>query len=284
VIPRGTRFDHPRLFASERETLLGLLEETEPDAWRLPTPCPGWNVLDLVSHLVGDDLGLLARQRDSHFGTSPPPDALTGDAFSIWLDQLQDSWVQASKRISPAVARGLLAWSGPQVVEMMRAQDPSEVAAHVSWAAGDEAVPRWLDHGRELSEYWIHRQQIQIALGRVPVPAGEVFEAVLDALRWAFPFRLAKLPLHYGSTVVIEMSGTAGGDWVLSLVDGYWDFVSAPVGEVVGRMRLGSDEAWRLLTNNMALEEQSQLDVQGDPDVVEVLLSTRSIIGRPNRA
>jgi hypothetical protein len=33
----------------------------------------------------------------------------------------------------------------------------------VSWA-GPDPVPAWLDQARELSEYWIHRQQILQAL------------------------------------------------------------------------------------------------------------------------
>ncbi len=51
---------------------------------------------------------------------------------------------------------------------------------------GHQPVPVWLDQARQLSEQWIHRQQLLQALGRRsdlrPDPAGPV--------RWAYPYRL----------------------------------------------------------------------------------------------
>jgi hypothetical protein len=41
----------------------------------------------------------------------------------------------------------------------------------VSWA-GSGPVPAWLDQARELSEYWIHRQQLLQGLGRPSDLAG----------------------------------------------------------------------------------------------------------------
>ncbi len=55
---------------------------------------------------------------------------------------------------------------------------------------GHQPVPVWLDQARQLSEQWIHRQQLLQALGRRsdlrPHLAGPVF----DGLRWAYPCRL----------------------------------------------------------------------------------------------
>jgi hypothetical protein len=44
--------------------------------------------LGLATHLVGDDLSLLARHRDGYLSTVPPEGA-SGDDFIVWLDQLQ---------------------------------------------------------------------------------------------------------------------------------------------------------------------------------------------------
>jgi hypothetical protein len=49
------------------------------------------------------------------------------------------------------ISPGCSAWSGR--------------TAQVSWA-GTSPVPVWLDQARELSERWIHRQQLLQALGR----------------------------------------------------------------------------------------------------------------------
>ena len=108
-------------------------------------------MLDLTGHLLGDDLGVLSRHRDRHFGTAPP-DRIDERGFIGWLDQLQMEWVNAARRISPRLIIDLLTWTSPQVVDLFANQDPSEVSAHVGWA-GPTAVPIWLDQVRELSEF-----------------------------------------------------------------------------------------------------------------------------------
>ena len=105
--------DISALFGVERKRLLDLLTSLEPTDWFRETPCPGWSVLGLVSHLVNGDLGMLSRHRDNYLGT-PPPDGADESEFIEWLDELMQEWVSATKGLSPRVAIGLLAWSGPR--------------------------------------------------------------------------------------------------------------------------------------------------------------------------
>ena len=112
------------LFLTERERLTELLAGFDPADWQRPSPCPGWTVLGLCAHLAGDDLGFLARHRDGHHGT-PAPEHAGEEEFVEWLDAMQDEWVRAARRMSPRLVTGLLAWSGPQVAEALRAADPS---------------------------------------------------------------------------------------------------------------------------------------------------------------
>jgi uncharacterized protein (TIGR03083 family) len=156
--------DIPALFRTERALLLRLLRTLGEAEWQMPSPCPEWSVLGLCVHLLGDDLSSLSRHRDQHHGT-PAPEGLTETQFIDWIDELQVEWVRAARRLSPALAVDLLAWTGPQLAEVFAQQDPQQRCAHVSWA-GPDPVPVWLDQVRELSEYWIHRQQILQALTR----------------------------------------------------------------------------------------------------------------------
>ena len=64
--------DYAGLFAVERDRLTELLDGLQAADWERPSPCPGWTVLGLCCHLVGDDLGLLARNRDGYHGTPAP--------------------------------------------------------------------------------------------------------------------------------------------------------------------------------------------------------------------
>lgn len=273
--------DYATLFAVERNVLLTLLRGLDTQEWCLPTACPGWSVLDLAAHLLGDDLGLLARQRDGHSGIRPPAGADNPEAFARWLDGAQDAWVRGVRRLSPRLVVDLLTWTGSQVVELFHGQDPEVADAFVSWAS-DRPVPRWLDHARELSEHWIHRQQLLLALGR-PTDLGEPSAGVvLDALRWAYPHNLGDLQRRVGSTVTILVEGPVTRAWHLRSDGSTWDFVAEPGDSVVAGLVLATEQFWRLLTNNLPTSQQAQLDARGDQDIIEALRRTRAIIGIPN--
>jgi uncharacterized protein (TIGR03083 family) len=82
----------------ERARLSELLGGLEPGDWQRPSPCPGWTVLGLCCHLLGDDFGLLSRQRDGYHGT-PSPEGPGEAEFVAWLDDLQAQWVRAAAAI-----------------------------------------------------------------------------------------------------------------------------------------------------------------------------------------
>lgn len=268
------------LFMLERDRLLALLNDLNEADWQRPSPCPGWSVLDLVGHLLGNDLGLLSRRRDDYMGT-PAPDGLAEDEFIDWLDQLQMAWVGAARRISPRLVTELLAWTGPRLVDVLGDEDLGERATPVSWA-GPQAAPRWLDQLRELSEYWIHRQQLHEAVQR-PVDLDPVLlRPILSGLRWALPHRLTQAGLELDGVIRIEVGEPINEQWTLAATDGVWDF-SAPTHQhhhqdVATTMVLTGDTAWRLLTNNLR-EASRPAKVTGDERPATIVLNTRAIIG-----
>jgi uncharacterized protein (TIGR03083 family) len=264
----------------ERARLSELLGTLEPGDWPRPSPCPGWTVLGLCCHLLGDDLGLLSRQRDGYHGT-PSPAGLGEAGFVAWLDDLQAEWVRAARRISPQLVTELLDWTGPRVVGMLQRQDPQARTAQVSWA-GTSPVPVWLDQVRELSEQWIHRQQLLQALGRPSDLRPDLAGPVLDGLRWAYPYRLEQCSAEPGDTVTIAVSGPVARTWHLVASAAGWQYHDEPGARPAARLSLTTEQAWRLLTNNLPAAER--LTTAGDHAIIGVLLSTRAIIGAPKRA
>ncbi len=266
------------LFELERARLLDLLRDLGDDEWRRPSPCPGWTVLGLAAHLLGDDLGLLSRRRDGYLGT-PPPERLSEVELIDWLDALQVEWVHAARRMSPRLVVELLDWTGPRLVEVLGAEDLSERSALVSWAGPDPA-PRWLDQLRELSEHWIHRQQLLEAVGRPVDLDPTLLRPILLGLRWALPHRLAQADLPSDGAVQITVGAPIDDRWTLVASHGTWDFTEAAVDHFIARASLSADEVWRLLTNNLR-RPAAQLDVTGDERAVGVIVGTRAIIGHP---
>lgn len=281
-IPNEPPCSFAPLFDLERSRLLELLTSLESSDWDLPTPCPGWSVLGLATHLLGGDLGVLARGRDQHFGT-PPPDGLDEAGFIGWLDGTQDQWVQAARRLSPRMTLELLRWTGSQVSELIGAQAPSERTASVSWAS-DQSVPVWLDQCRELSEWWIHRQQLLQATGRPSDLRTDIARPVLEGLKWAFPHRLDALDVGPGATVEIEISGEVDVCWIFESMPNGWQLAGTSDRSAQPHLSVTTEQAWRLLTNNLSQSELDGLSVSASLEIAEVLLQTRAIIGAPKAA
>lgn len=273
--------DFAGLFLVERARLSELLASLGPADWDLPSPCPGWTVLGLCSHLAGDDLGFLARHRDGHYGTPGPANASESE-FIAWLDGLQDDWVRAARRLSPRIVADLLEWAGPQVAQTIRGEDPRARTAGVSWA-GTEPAPAWLNHARELSEYWIHRQQLLQATGRPSDLRADLAGPVLDGLRWAYPFRLGQATAapQPGDSVTISVAGPVTVTWCLVATSVGWEYRAAPGTRTVATLELTTEQAWRLLTNNLPSADRSSITASGDATVLGILLQTRAIIGTP---
>jgi hypothetical protein len=206
-----------------------------------------------------------------------PPEGLSESEFIDWLDELQIEWVRAARRLSPPLVVEMLEWTGPRLVAVLGEEDLSERAARVSWA-GPAPAPRWLDQLRELSEYWIHRQQLLEAVGRPVDLDPTLLRPILLGLRWALPYRLSQADLASGA-IQISIGDPINEQW--SVVGGNhgWDFVEGEPSQVIARAALTADEAWRLLTNNLR-RSPSSLDITGNDDAVAVLHTTRAIIGR----
>jgi uncharacterized protein (TIGR03083 family) len=278
-VPAEPPCDAARLFVAERARLSELLTTLDRADWDRPSPCPGWSVLGLCCHLASDDLGFLSRHRDGYLGT-PGPERAGEAEFIAWLDDLQAEWVRAARRLSPRVVVGLLDWAGPQIAETMRGEDPRALTASVSWA-GTGPVPAWLDQVRELSEYWIHRQQLLQALGRPSDLRADLAGPVLDGLRWAYPFRLGQVRAEPGDTVTISISGPVAVTWQLVATPAGWDYREEPGPQVVASLDMTTEQAWRLLTNNLPAAERGGLTAAGDETLIGLLYQARAVIGTP---
>jgi uncharacterized protein (TIGR03083 family) len=280
AIPDEQPFDYRSLFRGEDDRLLALLRSLSPADWGRPTPCPGWDVHGLVSHLLGGSFSVISWLRDGFRGT-PAPSGVDEQGFIEWLDGLQAAWVSAARRLSPKLLIELLEWTTQRFDEAMDAQDPASVTAHVSWA-GAGPVPVWLDHARELTEKWIHRQQILEALGRPSDLRPDLGLPVLEALRWAYPYRLGRHRRERGAFVEIEIIDDLLGQHRQLVSSGdSWAFNGASPTVKIASMSLSGDQAWRLLTNNYDEGRDGDLETAGDPEIVETLKRTRAIIGTP---
>ncbi|MBV2362195.1 maleylpyruvate isomerase N-terminal domain-containing protein [Streptomonospora nanhaiensis] len=278
----GPPIDTRALFGPERARLLDLLRGLTPAEWRAEA-VPGWSVHDLALHLLGDDYARLSHLRDSHPGGPRPR---PGEAFEAFIHRANREWVEAARRLSPAMLVDTLELTGRRVADAWAAAGPGSPVLPVSWAGADPA-PLWLDRARDFTEYWTHRQQIRLATGRAaedgPEAGPHPLAEVLDTFMRALPHTLRTATAAAGTRVRVAVSGPAGGVWTATATaEGPWTLAADPAdtaGAPAAEVEFDAPTAWRLCVR--AIDSGTALArarTSGDPRLAEAVCRIVSII------
>ena len=240
------------LFPEVLDELLQLLLSLSAEDWLKPTACAQWSVKDIALHLLGGDVSILSRKRDGY----------TPGNQSIWnfqelvefINGLNDTWVKATRRLSPGVLCDLLRFTGNQVCEYFSSLDPFATGGPVDWA-GVETAPVWFDLAREYTERWHHQQQIRDAVGKPGLKQPKYFAPVLDAFVRALPHTYRNVYAGEGTIVALTISGDSGGRWFILKEQAGWnlylDIEREPTAEII----IHEDTAWRLFTKGVTADE-----------------------------
>jgi len=181
------------------EALAEVCHELSTSEWGLPTECPGWDVKDQLSHLIGIERSLL--------GEAPPEwDGPLGPHVKNDFAALNERWV-AVRRPRP----------GPEVqaefVEVTRAR-LAELAARTGdeWAAVGFSpvgeVPYAVFMEVRVFDSWVHEQDIRRALDRPGGGGNRASALSLDRVQGAMPFVVGKQArCADGTAVRFEVSG-----------------------------------------------------------------------------
>jgi uncharacterized protein (TIGR03083 family) len=156
------------MYIPERDALVDLLAGLSPEEWSRPTECPAYTVKGVATHVLGDDLSLLSRQRDrAENSLSVLARELPNAGFRTLLDTFNDRWVAASSFFSPELLLTLLRLTGEWTAAYYRQVEPESFGESVGFfgARRGEPSPFWHAIGREYVERWIHHSQIRRALG-----------------------------------------------------------------------------------------------------------------------
>ena len=197
------------LFPELLDALLRLLGGLSAREWMRPTACPGWCVKDVALHLLGVEVGYLARRRDGH---ALAVASSSWEELVTWINDANAAWVQAARRLSPRLLIDLLQCTGLHMCEFVRSLDPYAMGDAVSWI-GPEPAPVWLDLAREYTEHWHHQQQIRDAVGQPGLKQPRYFVPVLAAFVRALPRAFRATRAAAGTTVTLTITGESGGQW-----------------------------------------------------------------------
>lgn len=261
--------------------LLELLEGLSDEEWKAPTVCEGWSIKDLGQHLLADELGNISRRRDAFADSSLQRD---GDNLSRWPDlvdyinRYNETWVQATRRLSPRLLCELLASTGAELHRYFASLDPFATGDPVSWA-GPEPAPVWLDIAREYTERWLHQQQIRDAAGRPALTGPQLFAPVLATFARALPHAYRDVDAPEGTQVMVTITGESGGTWSVVRAGKRWVLRVEAAGRPYATATMDQDIAWRLFTNGVSQQEALRgVALEGDEALGMKLLDVVAII------
>jgi len=273
----GWTIDTRSLFPEERAALLELLGSLGTSDWSRPTVCPGWNVRDIVGHLVNDYLRRLSGSRDGHAGV--PFSA--GETLPDYLRRINEEFVRAVRQCGPHVLIDLVSHLGPQLDQLWVEADLDAPAwLNVSWADPVIASPTWLDIAREFTEFWMHQQQIRDAVGRPGATTPRLLAPVLDTLVRALPQALRGQIRPRGTTLRFEVTGPAGGTWLAVRQSDRWRLSRDDrSGVAEASVSMDQDTLWRLASRGISVAEARRRSrLAGDPGLHQAATTLLAIV------
>jgi len=191
------------LFASW-DAIAALLADAGEQQWRTPTALPGWDVHDVVAHIVGTESML------SGIAT-PEPDVDLAELAHVRnpIGAMNEPWV-----------RSLRSESGAELLRRFRDVTGTRHATLAAMSAEEWNTPTMTPAGPDsygrfmrirVFDCWMHEQDIRDALGRPPADSeltGPDSRVSLDEMAASMPFVVGKKgKAPDGSRVLIALTG-----------------------------------------------------------------------------
>lgn len=268
------------LFPILHQKLVDLLRSLSPTDWQQETICAGWTVKDVAAHLLDGSLRTITLYRD---GYAPPdkPGIESYEDLVNYLNQLNNDWVRAMRRVSPAVLVEWLDRSGGEVDALLMALPPDEAAIFsVAWA-GQDVSPNWFHVAREYTERWHHQQQIRLAVEQTAaLETDALYQPLLDTFMRALPYAYRDTAAPTGTLLQFSVADLAGGDWFLLRKHDDWELVTNQQRTRPDTVvRIDRPFAWQLFTRNLPVDETvSYVKIEGDEALGSQVLTMRSVM------
>ncbi|ACT91679.1 maleylpyruvate isomerase N-terminal domain-containing protein [Dyadobacter fermentans] len=270
------------LFADLDEHLITLLRSLTPEEWEKPTVAKLWKVRDVAAHLLDGNIRAISIYRDGHF--TAPDRAINGyDDLVSYLNHLNAEWVNASKRISPALLTDLLESTGKQYAAIMQEQDlNADAVFSVSWA-GESVSKNWFHIAREYTEKWHHQQQIREATGRPElqnrIMTPRFLRPLIETFVRGLPHTYQHTQAETGTSVRIAIRLNEVFEWFLVKTNDGWTISDACSTVPEASVTLDADTAWKLFTKAIKPNDAlSKLQITGNKELAGVTLNLIAVM------
>ncbi|MFH1196757.1 MAG: maleylpyruvate isomerase N-terminal domain-containing protein [bacterium] len=252
--PIEVRYLFPELYLE----LIDLLRNLSRDEWYYSTSSSKWNVKDIVAHLIDTDLRRISFQRDKF--NPPQPGKPVGNYQQLvdYLNHLNNSWIEVSKRLSPGILIDLLNYTCVEIPKLLNSLDMNaEALFSVSWA-GEDKSKNWFDIAREYTEKWYHQQQIREAVGKPLLVEQRWIHPIIDTFVRGLPHIYQNVFCDVeNATVVFHVEDLPGGDWSL-VKNNSWELFTGSSPDYNSKVTMNTDTAWRMFSKNISKDIAKQ--------------------------
>ncbi|HUY17172.1 MAG TPA: maleylpyruvate isomerase N-terminal domain-containing protein [Acidimicrobiales bacterium] len=175
------------------------LRPRSTDAYDAATPCPGWSVRDVLSHLIGFELMMSGEPVPDHVGAWP-------EYVKNPIGEINEAFVVAFRSTPGAEMLDLFRATTRRSLERLR-ELSDEAWEKVGWSPEGERPYHRFQETRVLDS-WIHLQDIRDALLEPADDHGPGEEIVVNRFEAALPYVLAKRARAQDGTLMqLNLSG-----------------------------------------------------------------------------
>ena len=259
------------------QKLIELLKSLTPEQWKAQTIAKEWKVKDVVAHLLDGNIRPLSMLRDNYYHEQPVINSYQ-DRLGF-LNGLNANWVNAIKRVSPAMLILLHEATGKAYCDYYASLDPFGKAGFaVNWAGEDESK-NWMHIAREYTEKWLHQQQIRDAVGITGLMSREFFYPFIDTFMMALPYTYRNTIAEENTTIQVSVTGEAGGSWFLTRNDEKWILRKEKIENPATEIMIDADVSWRLFSKCIRPEQvKDKIEIKGNKELAEVALTMVSVM------
>lgn len=266
------------LFPLLNKMLIELLTSLTNEEWNAPTVAKLWKVKDIGAHLLDTNLRTLSISRDGYIGEQPE-NIYSYQDLVTFLNNLNMSWTNAMRRVSPQMLISLLEDTGQQLSQHLASLSPFEDAVFpVAWA-GQKTSANWFNTAREYTEKFLHQQQIRDAVGKQGIMTRELYYPFIDIFMYALPYTFKDVAAKPGTVVSLIVSSEIGGQWNVLKTENNWVLNKETDLKADARVIISPDTAWKLFSRSWSPEQVlKQVQITGDQSLGEHALQMVSVM------
>ena len=253
------------LLGAQWSEIAGLLAGLDDEEWSRPA-LPGWDVHDVVAHLIGTERSLSGAALPD---IPPEPGAHVrndiGKVNEAWICELRD-------RPHADLLADFRAVTGKRLASL-RAMSVDDFNAPSWTPAGNATYARFMQI--RIFDCWMHEQDIRAAVQRPGNESGAAAEQALDEVVVALGYIVGKRGrAPDGSSVLIRLNGPVQRDLAI-VVQGRARVVEAIEGEPAATLTLSSSLFMRLAGGREDAESAlSRIKLGGDQALARQLATS----------